>query len=591
MSDIVIHARDLTKVYRLYANPRYRFLDMFGLLRSRGAAYSEHAALNGVSLEIRRGEKVAFIGRNGAGKSTLLKLLTGVIEPTSGTLDVKGKAHALLQIGTGFHPDFSGRENVMAYLAQLGVTGREAEDKFQEIVEFAELEEYIGQPVKTYSSGMAVRLMFATSTAITPDLLVLDEVLGVGDAYFAQKSYDRMRELANGSGTTLLLVTHDIDSAVKLCERVIWIDRGSVLMDGAGPVVVKAYEDSIRQQEENRLRIKKQRSLKEMAERGEPARRPGYVLMEVVSRSGRPQPGPVYFSEATLRIKGQPVAILPLGDDAFANPEGSHLEPSGTAWGEHGDWNGRSSRALLNYGTPFHKVSGVFAIPPGATEPALADLSVSLDYASPQACDLVVRIFWRGQEMELGGIAGEAPEWTTWLPTDPTSAAAAARDVVTVNLSGVHGTGTFTIRDARFVDAGGTETHVLEHGRPAALDIDYTIHDPHLRERSQIVIALHKDSIQDVCRFITRDLLFDSAAKNLGTVRLLIPSLQLTDGDYSVTIMIAREGYFDSNPTVFYTINPSVYCCISRMFDVSVTGSGLFGAGTVHVASGEWSIR
>ena len=590
MSDIVIHARDLTKVYRLYTSPRYRFLDMFGLLRHPAGAYTEHAALGGVSLDIRRGEKVAFIGRNGAGKSTLLKLFTGVIEPTSGTLDVKGKAHALLQIGTGFHPDFSGRENVMAYLAQLGVTGREAEDKFQEIVEFAELEEYIGQPVKTYSSGMAVRLMFATSTAITPDLLVLDEVLGVGDAYFAQKSYDRMRELANGSGTTLLLVTHDIYSAVKLCERVIWIDRGSVLMDGAGPVVVKAYEDSIRQQEENRLRIKKQRSLKEMAERGEPARRPEYVLMEVVSRSGRPQPGPVYFSEATLQVKGQPVATLPLGDDAFASPEGSHLELSGTAWGEQVDWNGRSSRALLNYGTPFHKVSGVFAIPPGAGEPALADLSVALHYASPQACDLIVRIFWRDQEMELGGIAGESPEWTTWSPTDPTPAAA-ARDVVTVNLSGVHGTGTFTIRDARFVDAGGAEIHLLEHGRPAALDIDYTIHDPHLRERSQIVIALHKDSIQDVCRFITRDLLFDSTAQQQGTIRLLIPSLQLTDGDYSVTIMIAREGYFDSNPTVFYTINPSVYCCISRMFDVSVTGSGLFGAGTVHVASGEWSIR
>ena len=210
MNDVVVRARDLRKVYRLYRGPTYRFLDMFGLLGNRPGVYTEHAALDGVSLDIRRGEKVGFIGRNGAGKSTLLKLITRVIEPTSGTLDVQGHVHALLQIGTGFHPDFTGRDNVFAYLAELGVTGAEARAKFAAIVEFAELEEYINQPVKTYSAGMSVRLMFSTATAITPELLVLDEVLGVGDAYFAQKSYERIRELTDGAGSTLLLVTHDV---------------------------------------------------------------------------------------------------------------------------------------------------------------------------------------------------------------------------------------------------------------------------------------------------------------------------------------------------------------------------------------------
>lgn len=156
----VIRARDLRKVYRLYSSQHYKFLDMFGLLRKRAGAFTEHAALDGVTLDIRQGEKVAFIGRNGAGKSTLLKLVTRVIEPTSGALEVSGKVQALLQIGTGFHPDFTGRQNVYAYLAQLGVSGREADRQCKEIVEFAELEEYIDQPVKTYSTGMAVRLMF-----------------------------------------------------------------------------------------------------------------------------------------------------------------------------------------------------------------------------------------------------------------------------------------------------------------------------------------------------------------------------------------------------------------------------------------------
>src|SRR5262245_48860249 len=201
MTDVVIRVRDLKKMYRLYAGPGYRFLDMFGRLFDRKGTYTEHAALDGVSLDIRRGEKVAIIGRNGAGKSTLLKLVTNVIQPTSGVLEVKGKAHALLQIGSGFHPDFTGRENVYAYLAQLGVSGKEARARCREIVQFAELEEYIDQPVKTYSSGMAVRLMFSTSTAVSPDLLVLDEVLGVGDAYFAHKSYTRIRELCERDGT------------------------------------------------------------------------------------------------------------------------------------------------------------------------------------------------------------------------------------------------------------------------------------------------------------------------------------------------------------------------------------------------------
>src|SRR5919202_2877465 len=314
MNNLIIQARELTKVYRLYSKPQYRFLDMFGLLGKKRGAFTEHAALDGVNMEILRGEKVAFIGRNGAGKSTLLKLITNVTEPTSGQLKVKGKVHALLQIGTGFHPVFTGRENVYAYLAQLGVTGREANRKCAEIIEFAELEEYIDQPVKTYSTGMGARLMFSTSTAITPNLLVLDEVLGVGDAYFTQKSYERIRELCEGEGATLLLVTHDVYSASKICDRVIWIDRGRVLMDGNAPTLIKAYEDSIRTQEEQRLRKRKLENLKAL--RGTNlAEQPDHILFEIRSRDNRPQPCPVYFSRISLYQEGVLIANLPLDSE------------------------------------------------------------------------------------------------------------------------------------------------------------------------------------------------------------------------------------------------------------------------------------
>jgi lipopolysaccharide transport system ATP-binding protein len=205
---VMVQATDLTKTYRLYQKPAHRVLDLVGVLPSD--RYREHVAIDRLTLTIRRGEKVGIIGRNGAGKSTFLKLVTQVVEPTSGQLHVGGKVHALLSIGTGFHPDFTGRENVIGYLAQLGVTGARARAVCDDVVSFAELEEYIDQPVKTYSTGMQMRLMFAVSTAIEPDLLVVDEVLGVGDAYFAQKSFARMRQLCDEHGATMLLVTHDI---------------------------------------------------------------------------------------------------------------------------------------------------------------------------------------------------------------------------------------------------------------------------------------------------------------------------------------------------------------------------------------------
>src|SRR6188474_986438 len=185
-NNVVVRATGLSKRYRLYDSPRHRVLDTLGLLRGSRAAVREHLALADVSFDVTRGQKVGIIGRNGAGKSTLLRLITGATSPSSGTLKVHGETQALLQLGTGFHPDLTGRENVMAYLGHIGLTGSQARARVADVVDFAELEEYIDQPVKTYSSGMAMRLMFSASTVIAPSLLVIDEVLGVGDAYFAK---------------------------------------------------------------------------------------------------------------------------------------------------------------------------------------------------------------------------------------------------------------------------------------------------------------------------------------------------------------------------------------------------------------------
>jgi ABC-type polysaccharide/polyol phosphate transport system ATPase subunit len=588
MNDLVIQVRDVRKVYRLYAGPGYRFLDMFGLLGDRAGAYTEHAAIDGISLTIRRGEKVAFIGRNGAGKSTLLKLFTKVIEPTSGSLEVKGKAHALLQIGSGFHPDFTGRENVYAYLAQLGVAGREADRKYAEIVEFAELEEYIGQPVKTYSSGMAVRLMFSTSTAITPDLLVLDEILGVGDAYFANKSYTRIRELCEREQTTLLLVSHDIYSAVKLCERLIWIDQGRILLDGAGPLVVTAYEDSIRKQEEVRLRRRKQDRLKalddEAAATAEPSPPRQRVLFEIQAKHNLPQPCPVYFSAVRLMLGDEMVAELPLATDAAASE--SHLEFEAACWGPPAPWHGRTTRPFLNYGSSFHKAVGVFAVRPGVN---VHDCRVTLDYWSDEPCDVVLRCFANNAELALGALPPAAAEWAhheTAVRPDALPADAAAG----VSLTGRQGSGAIAVRDVRTLNGQGEETPFFRHEEPFTLMIGYTINQPELAERAQVLIAFHRDGVLDVCRVWTRELLFDAAARPRGHIRLHLPRLYLAAGTFTITVMIAEQGYYDQQQTRYFSLNPGVYTCLSRVVEIVISDGRIVGTGTGVVGDGEWEL-
>lgn len=583
MSDVVIHARGLRKIYRLYSGPGYRFLDMFGMLGNRAGAYTEHAALDGINLDIRRGEKVAFIGRNGAGKSTLLKLFTKVIEPTSGALEVKGKAHALLQIGSGFHPDFTGRENVYAYLAQLGVAGRKADRKYAEIVEFAELEEYIGQPVKTYSSGMAVRLMFSTSTAITPDLLVLDEILGVGDAYFANKSYNRIRELCDRDGTTLLLVTHDIYSAVNICNRLIWIDRGRVLMDDAGPVVIKAYEDSIRQQEESRLRTRKQERARALAESTKTDRP---VLVEVFARGNQPQPSSVYFSRIELLVNGVSAGCLPLGGDAFEEAVLPHLQCEGTCWGEPTEWQGRMARPFLNYGSPFHKVAGLFGLPLDV-DVARARVEVAIDYWTDSPCALGARWFPGGHEQPIGELAPVELAWGTFVGTpsadEPTTAGS-------INSSGRQGTGTVIITDLRALDASGVESHQFTHGERLELRIGYEIRQPDFKESVQVQVAFHKDGAHIVCRFLGRALLLDARHRREGVIRMKVETLPLMVGQYSITAIMVRDGYFDQPQAVYYSINTSVHSSVSRLIDITVASHASIAHGSGVLCDAEWSL-
>jgi ABC-type polysaccharide/polyol phosphate transport system ATPase subunit len=239
-SDLVtVHAQDLGKTYTLFRHPLKRLgRALFGAAAGGGQTF---VALKEVSFELRRGEVLGLVGRNGAGKSTLLQLVCGTVQPSRGQVRIQGRVAALLELGAGFNLDFSGRENVFLNGTVLGLTRAEIVQRFDDIVAFSGLEDFIDQPVKTYSSGMLVRLAFSIATSVEPDVLVVDEALSVGDGAFARKSFDRIMALRD-RGTTILFCSHSLFQVESICTRAIWLERGAVQVDGSPADVVSAYQ-------------------------------------------------------------------------------------------------------------------------------------------------------------------------------------------------------------------------------------------------------------------------------------------------------------------------------------------------------------
>lgn len=236
-TDLVISVKDLGKRYEIYDKPRDRLLQM--LARGRRQYFREFWALKDLSFEIRRGETVGIIGRNGSGKSTLLQLICGTLSPTTGSVDVKGRVAALLELGAGFNPEFSGRENVMLSGKLLGLSQQEILERFDRIASFADIGAFMDQPVKTYSSGMYVRLAFAVVAHVDADVLIVDEALAVGDAVFTQKCMRFIRRFQENG--TLLFVSHDMGAIQNLCRKVLWIGEGQVRQIGPAKQVVESY--------------------------------------------------------------------------------------------------------------------------------------------------------------------------------------------------------------------------------------------------------------------------------------------------------------------------------------------------------------
>lgn len=244
-SDVAIEVNDLSKCYHIYDKPHFRLMQM---MARKKKYFREFWALNSVSFTVRKGESVGVIGRNGSGKSTLLQLICGTLTPTSGSVTTNGRIAALLELGSGFNPEFTGRENVFMNGAILGLSTKEIEARYDEIAAFADIGEFINQPTKTYSSGMLVRLAFAVQVCIEPDILIIDEALAVGDALFQKRCFERMERLTS-NGTTLLFVSHDQESVRTLTHRAVYLKSGRVQMIGSSAEALLEYRKQLHEEE------------------------------------------------------------------------------------------------------------------------------------------------------------------------------------------------------------------------------------------------------------------------------------------------------------------------------------------------------
>jgi len=573
-ADVAVRLSSVSKAYRLYQRPLHRFLDLFGLCPPDRGFYTTHHALSDINVEIGRGEKAAIIGRNGAGKSTMLKIITGLVQPTEGAVHVGGQISNLLQIGSGFHPDFTGRQNVFANLAHQGIVGRQASDMFDRIVDFAEIEEYIDQPMKTYSTGMCSRLMFSSAVSMSPDILIVDEILGVGDAYFAHKSFERMRELSSSEGTTLLLVTHDVYSALNLCDRFIWIDKGRLMFDGDGRAAISLYENSIKGQEEEALRRRNASRLSVSVTRddGSAAAGAGVVHVLVRSRTGFVLRNPLALELLELIFDDGSHSALHVAD---GSPEWSLIAESNLGATETVD--GRQCRALRAAGSVYHKAEWVVALP---GKSRLTSLRLNWHYGGSELVD--VRVFTPDHHVIVAGELGSADGWQEATFSHIREAGQQLDPQKQVD----YGTGVVRIVSLQFLDANGDEVVQVTHGERLTV-----------RVRARIGAELQDRRVTFVLGF------WRQGSAYLGTVcqqRLLLPDsdecvidatldpVRFGSGQWYLNVGIGIADLYERPDPKYFVTDPSWYHLLAGWIQLRVNSSSgvdAVGCFVMHPAS------
>ncbi|MCD6404592.1 MAG: ABC transporter ATP-binding protein [Planctomycetes bacterium] len=569
MSDSAVKIASLGKLYKLYDRPAHRLLDAFGLSSLpfvRVPPPQRFWALRDFDLEIPRGQRLGIIGRNGAGKSTLLRIIAGALTATEGQVEVNGNVRALLELGTGFHPEFTGRQNIRTYLAYQGLSAREIEAKEPEVIDFAEIDEFIDHPVKTYSAGMYARLAFSAATAVGPDILIIDEILAAGDAYFAGKCVERMKALTRESGATVLFVSHDLASVQHLCDRVVWLDRGKTRADGAPLEVVKAYSAAVRKDEEARLKARDRRVLRNHAlSLGTLTDIYDRRLFHLVPGNGslHPRaPHKIYF--VRLKSTREVVAEIDVGGPLDNSPEHLHYvldAPGYMDWGEP-QRDGDGSYRL------YADVSGRYAHAPFelAVPKTLGSSSLELEIVHKGQEPVKLELYNGEGYTALGVLPTGADTASFVVPaleaeTNPEgdSGAQSAKQPTDFSKGSEYGNGGARITRVALFGPGVRETKVLQTAHPARILFEYAV-EGEIRNPVFVFCAYLPDGRCATQFFARSGELGRESLSGRGAVAFDIDTVRLGRGAYVASAAIFKDLRHDGlEPASYHVLDRCIH--------------------------------
>lgn len=539
MSDIVLTLEGVTKRFRRFRHPGLRALNALGV-PVPARSYDTFTALDNVSLTIRKGEKVALIGRNGAGKTTLLRLISKQMQPDNGKVAVAGNIQALMELGTGFHPDFSGIQNIRSALAYQGIGGSKVARIEQEIIEFTELEEFIHRPVREYSAGMYARLAFAVATSIEPDILIIDEILGAGDAYFVGKCIQRMKELTS-KGATILFVSHDMSAVQMLCDRGIWIERGKVRQDGDVLAISKAYAASVREEEEVRLRMRSMslgRSTVARLLTEESA-----TIFRFISTAGGVPKEAFLLCGINYMTDGSSPRMI----DLAATTDLTRLidEPGSTNWSRLTEWEGRTCRTFADHdgrylhaplqidwrGMPLHKRQLEVSCRPSESD------DIALDYynAAEKRYDRI-GVIPKGDTYQT--FRFDVPDGTE--PEAPPAPTVEELDLEPLTSLDRYGEGKVRISAFGFFDSEMVRRHTLISGEEAVAVMRFEASAP-IADPVGVVAIYRPDGTCAMQVFSNRRDESLGTLERTGMLKARFSPLLLGPGDYIVSIALFKE--------------------------------------------------
>lgn len=540
MSEYVISLEQVSKTFRRFQHPGWRALDAFGI-RVPKAQYDEFTALHEVDLKIHRGEKVALIGRNGAGKSTLLRIISGQMQPDAGKVLISGNVQALMELGTGFHPDFTGMDNILSALAYQATPAAKVAGLVDEIIEFTELEDFIQRPVREYSAGMYARLAFAVATAVTPDVLIIDEILGAGDAYFMGKCIQRMKNLTS-QGATVLFVSHDMSAVQLLCERAVWLEHGAVKADADVLAVSKAYLASVRDEEELRTRARSMALTKSLLVNNANS---AISIYRLIGRDGQAPTNPASVAEIRYGCMNKTFGVIRPDDGAGLSR--MIVERDVTNWSKTEATDGRTYRNFGNYG-------GKFVHAPWQIDwSGIGNTArwFEIEYRSSNSNEVLLEKFDEATKayvlLAQIPVGNTGAEWKVLrvVLDEPETLIGVEHPVVNSDLQPLsredrYGEGTIKITAFGFFDEAGTRRHTLLSGESAAAEMAYFA-DEAVIDPVAVIAIYRPDGTCALQVTSNRSGVNLGRLEGQGQIRVSFTPLLLGPGDYTVSIALFKE--------------------------------------------------